>query len=316
MLIENKTSLPLQAMINTNEHGKHELIVVVKATFDSLQALKLASEMQEIHQKDIFWGEPETSSLRYANEMHLGKPGTDILMHAHAYAPNGQAVRESNVAISVGQYNLSLKVFGDRIWQSKQISSTKQFVRIPLVYEYAFGAPMNEFNPVGRSETLLANIEDPQALIDNVKSVPMPTCPGPIASHWKTRSPLAGTYDQQWQETRLPYLPVDYDRRFNHSAHPQLQTQQPLKGGEIYRLQGVHPTEILEGKLPFCPLKIDVVLAPDSNNRFDEKSTELALKYDTVHFEPDSDQVHISWRANHVCLHNAKDVISISMDFK
>ena len=48
----------------------------------------------------------------------------------------------------------------------------------------------------------------------------------------------------------------------------------------------------------------------------DEKPTELALKYDTVHFEPDSDQVHISWRANHVCLHNAKDVISISMDFK
>ena len=308
MLIENKTSLPLQAMVIPNEHGKHELIVVVKATFDSLQALKLAKEMQDIHLKDTFWGEPQTSSLRYANEMHLGKPGTDILMHAHAYAPNGQSVQESNVAINVGQYSLKLKVFGDRIWQSKQISSTKQFVRIPLVYEYAFGDPNNEFNPVGRSETLLANIEDPLCLVENSKSTPMPISPSPIASHWKTRYPLAGTYDQQWQETRMPYLPADYDRRFNHSAHPQLQTQEPLKGGEQYRLQGVHPLEVLEGKLPFCPLRLEVVLK--------EKKEVLSLKYDTVHFEPDNDQVHISWRANHVCLNNAKDVISISMDFK
>jgi hypothetical protein len=312
MHIENKTSLPLQAMVVPNEHGKHELIVVVKATFDSLQALKLASDMQAIHQKDIFWAKPQTSSLRYANEMHLGKPGTDILMHAHAYARNGQAVRQSEVSIQVAQYSLNLRIFGDRNWQGKQASSMKQFVRIPLVYEYAFGAPMNEFNPVGRSETLLANIEDPQALVESVKSAPMPTCPGPIASHWKTRYPLAGTYDQHWEETRLPYLPADYDRRFNHSAHPQLQTIQPLKGGEPYRLQGVHPVEVLEGKLPFCPLKLEVAL----NDKTNEHPIELPLKYDTVHFEPDSDQVHISWRANHVCLNNAKDIISISMDFK
>ena len=57
MFIENKTSLPLQALIIPNEHGKHELIVVVKATFNSLQQLKLASEMQAIHLKDVFWGE-------------------------------------------------------------------------------------------------------------------------------------------------------------------------------------------------------------------------------------------------------------------
>lgn len=308
MIIENKTSLPLQAMVIPNEHGRHELIVVVKSTFESLKSLKLASEIQPIHQKDIFWGEPQNSSLRYANEMHLGKPGTDILMHAHAYAPNGHAVIESNVLIQVGQYSLNLKVFGDRIWQGKQISSTKKFVRIPLVYEYAFGALMNEYNPVGRSETLLANIEDPYALVSDTKSSPMPISPSPIASNWKTRYPLAGTYDQKWQETRLPYLPEDFDRRFNHSAHPQLQTQEPLKGGEMYRLQGVHPLEVLEGKLPFCPLKLEVVLK--------DKIEVLSLKYDTVHFEPDSDQVHISWRANHVCLNNAKDVISISMDFK
>lgn len=312
MLIDNKTSLPLQAMVVPNEYGRHELVVVVKATFDSLQALKLASEMQDIHLKDTFWGEPQTSSLRYANEIHLGKPGTDILMHAHAYAPNGQAVRESNVTISVSQYSLSLKVFGDRIWQSKQISSTKQFVRIPLVYEYAFGDPNNEFNPVGRSETLLANIEDPHCLVENSKSKPMPICPGPIASHWKSRYPLAGTFDQNWQETRLPYLPIDYDRRFNHSAHPDLQTQEPLKGGETYRLQGVHPLEIIEGRLPFCPLQLQAVL----KNNLNTELTELQLRYDTVHFEPDADQVHVSWRANHVCLNNASDVISLSMDFK
>jgi len=311
MHIENKTSLPLQAMVIPNEHGKHELIVVVKATFDCLQSLKLASDMQAIHQKDTFWAEPQNSSLRYPNEMHLGKPGTDILVHAHAYAHNGQAVQHSDVSIQVGQNCLNLKVYGDRTWQGKQAGDPKPFVRIPLVYEYAFGAPMNEFNPVGRSETQLANIEDPQSLVDNKKSFPMPTCPGPIASHWKMRYPLAGTFDQEWQETRLPYLPSDYDRRFNHSAHPELQTIQPLKGGENYRLQGVHPMEILEGKLPFCPLKIEVVLNDNTNM----SPQELPLKFDTVHFEPDADQVHISWRANHVCLNNAQDVVSISMDF-
>lgn len=310
MHIENKTSLPLQAMVIPNEHGKHELIVVVKATFESLQALKLASDMQPIHQKDIFWGEPQSSSLRYANEMHLGKPGTDILVHAHAYAPNGQAVTQTDVSIQVGQNSLQLKVFGDRSWQGRQASSPKQFVRIPLVYEYAFGAALNEFNPVGRSETLLANIEDPMSPVENTKSNPVPTCPGPIASHWKTRYPLAGTFDQNWQETRLPYLPCDYDRRFNHSAHPQLQTQQPLQGGEPYRLQGVHPIEVFEGKLPFCPLKLNVVLKDQLSG------TKLALKYDTVHFEPDADQLHVSWRANHVCLNNAQDIVSISMDFE
>ena len=133
MQIENKTSLPLQALIIPNEHGKHELIVVVKATFDSLQQLKLASEMQAIHLKDVFWAEPQTSSLRYANEIHLGKPGTDILMHAHAYAPNGQAVRESDVSIQIDQYSLNLKVFGDRVWQGRQISYNSQIIRIPEI---------------------------------------------------------------------------------------------------------------------------------------------------------------------------------------
>lgn len=310
MHIENKTSLPLQAMVIPNEHGKHELIVVVKATFESLQSLKLASDIQPIHQKDIFWGEPQSSSLRYANEMHLGKPGTDILVHAHAYAPNGQAVTQTGVSIQVGQNSLQLNVYGDRSWQGRQATRPKQFVRIPLVYEYAFGASLNEFNPVGRSETLLANIEDPMSPVENTKSNPVPTCPGPIASHWKTRYPLAGTFDQNWQETRLPYLPSDYDRRFNHSAHPQLQTQQPLQGGEPYRLQGVHPTEVFEGKLPFCPLKLNVVLKDQLSG------IKLALKYDTVHFEPDADQLHVSWRANHVCLNNAQDIVSISMDFE
>ena len=52
-----------------------------------------------------FHGDPGTTSLKYDSDFFISKPTTDILLHGHAYAPNGQAVAQVDVGMRIGSLN-------------------------------------------------------------------------------------------------------------------------------------------------------------------------------------------------------------------
>jgi hypothetical protein len=264
--LKNGTPFAAKMALFPDENGIDTLYVIAMSTFGFGGGLTL-NEQPEPPLEDIYWGAPESSSLKLASCFHPLKPATDVLMLGHAFTPEERPRRELQVSLVVGDINKAIKVFGDRCWQRGNISPAEPFTSMPLVYERAYGGSQHigderflaeEKNPVGTGfagrrgakemEGIpLPNLEDPKHLIRHWKDQPTPACFAFSSPNWQPRVAYAGTYDEHWQHNVAPYLPHDFDSRFFNSAHPELIYPGFLKGGEAVSITGMHP----EGKLSF-----------------------------------------------------------------
>lgn len=307
--------------------GVDTLFVAVKGTFRCEAAgVRIADEPQPVTLADEYFGEPGESSLRYASEAHLAKPGTDVVVVGHACAPGERAVMTLDVGVGVGSRQMHARVVGDRYWTEGvggvRPSRPKPFVRLPVTWERTFGGRhvpepgkgtflAEPRNPVGcgflgkrAPHELLGqaapNIEDPRAPIEGPSSRGRPVGFGAIAPSWAPRTQHAGTYDDAWQKTRAPYLPRDFDRRFFNIAPEELVFPQGLHGGEPVALLGMHPRGMQRFDLPRCELAIDVTLAG--------KVQRLACQLETVLLEPTDERFSLTWRA---CLPVDKKMLKV-----
>jgi hypothetical protein len=204
-----------------------------------------------------------------------------------------------------------VRVFGDRQWERSAPSLPAPFVRVPLVYERAFGGVLEveaappiteERNPLGvglaiahrRAERgdLLPNLEDPkQLLAEGV--VPTPAGFGGIPPAWLSRRTLAGTYDAAWQQKRCPYLPSDFQPRYFNCAAEGLIFDRHLQGGEPLSLEGVSARGRLETVLPRCTLETVFVLCGERNVQ--------PNRLQTVLIEPDENRMCLTFHADFPC---------------
>lgn len=287
-----------------DERGVDTLYPVMKATFDVAgESLSIAPKQRSLLMADEHRGKPALSSLKYASEAHLLKPGTDVLLVAEAHAPRGKPVDACLASVRVGPVRQVLQVFGDRQWQggvmAPSASTPVPFVTMPLVWERAFGGTEEARNPVGQgfrgrrsaSEMkgrALPNVEDPAKLIRDISDAPAPVGVGPVAPSWQPRKGCAGTYDEAWKTTRAPYLPRDFHPAFFHVAPPVLQTREGLKGGEPVELLHVCPQGRQRFSLPRCELDVAVRIAG--------KVERPVMHLETVLLEPGLKQVCLTWR--------------------
>lgn len=297
--------------------GVDTLFVVVKGTFRCEGAsVCLADEQQPVTLADEYHAEPGASSLRYASEAHLDKPGTDVVVVGQACAPGERPVETIDVGVGIASRQKHARVHGDRYFTEGlggvRPSRPKPFVRLPLTWERAFGGrhvpdPTRDTflaeprNPVGcgflgkRSPHELLgqpapNIEDPRAPIEGPSTKGKPVGFGPIAPSWDPRARYAGTYDDAWERTRAPYLPRDFDRRFFNVAPEELVFPQGLQGGEPVAIAGMHPQGLLRFDLPRCTLDVRVTVAG--------KEERLTCRLETVVLEPTDERFCLSWRAS------------------
>jgi len=261
-----------------------------------------------------FYGEPDQSSIKSPSDVSLMKPGTDVLLIGQAYAPGGRPTTWMDVAVAVGPVNRTVRVFGNRQWRTVtrevtySASQPQPFEVMPLVWERAFGGsdrtvkPMCEEvrNPVGtgyRASDVqasivgvrLPNLEDPGSPITAWNQTPQPVCFAPISPHWEPRRSYAGTYDDEWQKHRAPYLPKDFDSRFLQLAPPGLIAPGYLKGGEPVELRGVTPSGLVRFRLPSVMLRVTY--------RLDGSPLERPAHLDTMVMEPDEARLTLTWRA-------------------
>ena len=219
-----------------DKNGAHLWIVVVKATFDIGEngKLNLADEqLPPLHEPE-YWGEPGLSSIRYEADLVAPKPGTDVIVNAHAHAPKGKLAPSIDVVLRIEKLTKTVRVFGTRVYTrgigGLGTSKPLPFESKPITYEWAYGGsdvtasdPRNQVidmrNPVGkgvaRNSPQLVNT--PAHTIEYPNGNPTKTGPagfGAIASYWSPRRELTGTYDAKWVEKRKPLLPTDYDERF------------------------------------------------------------------------------------------------------
>lgn len=221
--------------------------------------------------------------------------------------------------MKVGKLSKTLRVFGDRFWQNGLIglkmTEPKPFLKMPLVYERAFGGVdqksdnpdrhgWEKRNPIGTGfgveaehvlGQMLPNVEYPEELISSWKQRPRPAGFGPIARDWSPRVELAGTYDDKWEKERLPLLPNDFNERFYQCAPEDQQAPEHLKGGESVELHNLSPSGLLRFKLPRVWLTFQT--------SFGRENVAHHAKLHTVIIEPDFPRVIMVWHTSLLC-HN------------
>ncbi|HET6147459.1 MAG TPA: DUF2169 domain-containing protein [Polyangia bacterium] len=319
--LENQTPFSASLVPMNDASGTANVIAIVKATYDveAGRRLKLADEQRPIELVDRLRGEPGLSSVIYESDVALVKPGTDLVLVGDAHAPGGRTVTELDVHFGVDRWEKSVRVMGDRAWYKAgrefRATSPLPFATMPLVYERAFGGTdttspdlrqhaWEPRNPVGtgfRSGTAaleghpLPNLEDPRAPIRAWTDRPAPQGFGFIGRHWSPRAAFAGTYDGEWERTRAPLLPTDFDNRYFQAAAPGLIATPCLHGGERVRARHVSSSApLIEVDLPGHRVAVAA--------HFRTGPTQLGIPLlDTLVLFAGEAQLVLVWRAHFVC---------------
>ena len=136
------------------------------------------------------------------------RTGVDIIVLGDVLLE--EPVREADVSIEAGDYNVSLRVLGHRVWQRGAmggLSPTKpiKFSHMPLTWANAYGGGAKSDygdipspkNPDGKGfimfekhavDVQLPNVELPDQLIKRWDDRPEPAGFGPYPMHWAMRS--------------------------------------------------------------------------------------------------------------------------------
>lgn len=323
--IDNQTPFYAVLSVLPDRDAIDTLYVILKATLALRPRLVLAGEQLPVTLADEYYGDPTDSSLKAVSEIHVGKPGTDVLLVGRAWGPGGRAVRESLVRVRAAERQKSVRVWGDRVWQPDGTPSAPEpYEAMPLVWERAFGGLhrledrmlAEERNPIGlgfagrRCAEELAgqpvpNLEDPGAPLERQGQNPTPACFAPAAPQWLPRRRFAGSYDESWQRKRAPYLPADFDPRFLQCAAPELAFDRYLSGGEPVEVAGATPDEPIAFHVPAANLQVEVSVA----GRIERPPANL----ETLLIEPDENRVCFTWRAALPCDRNVRKVEKVTV---
>jgi len=325
--LHNKTPFAASSVLLPSEAGIDTLYIMVKASFNINEQWTLADEQPPPTEADEYWGEPEDSSIKYPSDCHTGKPSSDIIMLGHAFTPDKKERRQMDVSLSVGQVNKTVRIFGDRHWQDGRITPPQPFRSMAMRYENAYGGTHNRDeqiiaaevrNPLGcgflgerktteMNGSPLPNLEDPKALINNLKQQPTPACFAASAPHWLPRADFAGTYDKQWKAQRIPYIPTDFNPRFFNMAHADLIYPGFLEGGEPVEITHMHPLKPqLTFTLPVVKLRANAIVAGTLRN--------AEFNLETVIIEPNRLKLSMLWRAAVPCNKAALKISDITLN--
>lgn len=310
--LENRTQFKAAIAVLPDRSGIDTLYVIVKATVTLRPTLSLSEVQVPPVMADEYYGDPATSSLRLASEMHIGKSGTDVLLLGSAWAPDQRPITHMLVSMSVAGRKKTIQVTGDRVWRDGRPSNPQPFETMPLVWERAFGGWhrrgeqvfAEERNPVGcgfaggrtASEMQgqpVPNLEDSAAPLQELGQTPIPACFAPIAPSWLPRRAHAGTYDDKWQRGRAPYLPDDFDPRFFQCAAAEFALERYLQGGEPIQIDGVTRDGPIAFTVPDARLNVAVTVAGSKE--------EPPANLETLSIEPDENRACFTWRAALPC---------------
>lgn len=309
--LTNRTRYAAERNWTRNTEGVHEWLVAVRATLDIAPdgSLRLTEKQLPPVLAPEYFEEPGKSSLRYESDLLGAKPGTEIVVVANAHAPGGRAATTVPVSLRAGRLSKELLVHGERVYYQGAVGLTvtapRPFTTRAIRYEVAFGGVdlsdrdprkhrIDERNPIGRGFTMSAGrlVETPAHAVEYARGNPATVGPagfGAIDPSWMPRRALAGTYDAQWENTKKPLLPDDYNPAFAMGApHDQIVTE-PLVAGERVELRNMTPDGLLWFAVPAVSLKL--------TSRFGSRRVEHAARLTTVLVEAEERRASLVWQS-------------------
>ncbi len=279
--LRNPTPYVARLLVLPDTAGVESAVLIVQGTFRLRDGVTSAVQAPLV-EADVYVGAPGASPLRDASDLTLAKPGTDVLLDGSAHAPGGHAVPTFCASFMVGPLHKTVRVIGSRHWRRTWIgmrpTAPQPVEAVPLTWVEALG---------GDDPPRLEHPDHP--LLNPHRRPPAWGGCGPVPPSWSPRREHAGTYDRAWQQTRAPFLPVDFAPQFFHVAPLDQQTATPLGGGEPVELVGCRAAGDLRTTLPSRSLSAVF--------RVNGGEQRPALRLDTVRLLPDADEVRLVWRA-------------------
>ena len=296
MRVRRQDGLELGWFATQLQPGELSAVFVVKATFaltgDGLHLVE-AEGMPVCGDLEDADG---TGGLAYANDFVPYKPKADVLLRAHAHAPNGEPVRYTHASFRVGQLQKTLLAIGDRKWQRGILGSSPgepaTFTAMPLTWGRAFGGADDPHNPagVGRKGDPMPNVEWPERMLRSPRDGTEAAGFGPIATEWQPRKGKMGTYRGSYLKERWPWYPADMEWGHFSSAPTDQQVEGYLRGDEEIAFQNLHAAnrDILT-KLPGLQARCFATFSG-------EELRQVPLKLDTLFADLDNDRIVLVWR--------------------
>jgi hypothetical protein len=265
-------------------------------------------EPEPFRMADTFNGDDgAASSIRRPSQLFDSKPGTDVVLLGHAHPVRGGDGTYADVTLKVGAIDKTIRAYGLRTWTYSAFGGLTpgpaRAIRdpIPLIYELARGGsdtsdpekPLGEpRNLVGRGVTRNAKqlLGQPANQLEYPDEKSTPAAFNPIHRHWTPRASYAGTYDEHWQESRMPLLPSDFDERFHVCVAHDQWSLTPLRSDEPITVLNATEDGEWAIQLPrFAPGFSSVVMGRGRQ----EHRTHL----DTILIDADERTVELTWRA-------------------
>ncbi|QIL80763.1 DUF2169 domain-containing protein [Diaphorobacter sp. HDW4A] len=303
--------------------GREHLVVATKATWSIPEPGSRPRPLppQPLFDTDTFYGNPGESALRCGDDFPRHKSKCDVILDAYAHSADGQPVTQLAVGLQVGELRKELRVIGDRYWTAGLLGTKPSepigFSSMPLHYGHAFGgirrfehkgqslAEAHPYNPIGQGwggkntkhnvinqSQRLPNLENPENPVKQPDDEIAPCAFSAISRAWLPRRKYMGSFDEKWRREMAPFLPEDFDDRFNQIAPEDQQISYP-KGGEMVKLINLmkaHP--IVAFRLPpLDRIKLHVLRADYSTEILDACA-------DTLFIETEAKRFSVTWRAS------------------
>lgn len=322
--LDNRTPFAAQLAPGWDASGREVALIAVKATYTLEATPKLAADQLPLNDAYTYVGEEGTSSPTGVPELTLPSGGTDVVLLGDAWAPGGKPVSELDVTLQVADFTYAVRICGDRHWRSYTLgraSKPEPFVRMPLVYERAYGGTASDArgqalawaeNPVGcgyrgartrraMRGTKLPNLTLADGPLEAVAGF------GWVAPHWAPRAAYAGTYDATWQAEQAPFLPRDFDPRHLRAGPAALYVPGGLADGAPVRLRNLGPVPELALRLAVPQLRLQVRGLGD---------VRCALRLEAVALMTSVSKFTLLWRTAVACPHeragNARFVVALA----
>jgi len=226
-------------------NGQLRLTVITKAAFDFApnESMKIsASPVDDVVEGDMLGGEDPGGSVRAGSDLLPFKPRVDTLFWGHVYAPGGKPIPRVQARVAIANqtgitFDKVIDVIGDRTTANP---NPVPFVKMPLVFERAYGGPGFAANPVGAGfgprAHILPNLLYPQGWNRDTE----PAVFSPVPASWGPKARLVGNQGLDFSGQTVVTIPDDLDVTYFQSA-PADQRLASLDGNEWLLLENLHP---------------------------------------------------------------------------
>lgn len=307
--LSNQTPFAAEGLWTRDEAGQEVWLIAIKASFEIDPEGKQTPLKKQVPPNMAPIYSDDANELLDDDDFNIEKKHTDVLIQGHVYAPDRRPAPEAVARIKIGDLDKTVRVIGNRIFApgagAIRLTAPEPFVKMPVTWRRTYGGTDKEAdkpdwdmrNPVGTGYSA-----DPRRLIGRTApNFEYPDAPyrdhrngrpagfGTVSRHWQPRMRYAGTYDGQWEQTRDPLLPLDFNRLYYQCAPEDQQTREPLAGYEDVRLGGF--TE--DGMLRFLLPRITFDITSQFRKKPDIKHGPAVMH--TLRLMPEERRFSITW---------------------